>query len=102
MCVTNNRFADKLSLSVGKVKIAFSRLFVFMTFLAQQFLYRRGEAQHPNLSSFMEEAQEYDDGDDEDGGEYLGAQADYQSPKLDGESQGVWHFGGLNWFCYGE
>ncbi|CAB4024082.1 HBS1, partial [Paramuricea clavata] len=54
---------------------------------AQQFLYRRGETQHPNLSSFMEEPQDYEEEEYEDERECLGAQKDYKPPKLDRESQ---------------
>ncbi len=59
-----------------------------MILLAQQFLYRRGETQHPNLSSFMEEPIDYEEEEYEDESEDLGAQKEYKTPKLDRESQG--------------
>ena len=51
-------------------------------------MYRRGETEHPNLSSFMEEPQGYEEEEYEDERECLGAQKDFKPPKLDRESQG--------------
>ena len=50
-------------------------------------MYRRGETQHPNLSSFMEEPPGYEEDEYEDEVD-LGAQKEYKTPKLDRESQG--------------
>ena len=66
----------------------FTKICVCVIFLAQQFLYRRSETEHPNLSSFMEEPSGYDDEEYEDNKSYLRAEKDYKTPKLDRESEG--------------
>ncbi|XP_028412268.1 uncharacterized protein LOC114535084 isoform X2 [Dendronephthya gigantea] len=54
---------------------------------AQQFMYRRGETQHRNLSSFMEEPADYEDNKYLDQSEHLGAVKDYEIPKLSREDE---------------